>query len=141
MCWYKVFTMIIIILISINIIIILLHLWVLLLQHNLNARKQSKFWCLWNRESIESPMISFKVFWLERKKHQGNYIQHNLVTLNIGNFSTNCLWKKKAGFGLTQTSKNCLGSVLITTSVVCYLPILLHASTTQGVEQATSEMV
>lgn len=95
MCWYKVVTMIIIILISINIIIILLHLWVLLLQHNLNARKQSKFWCLWNRESIESPMISLKVFWLERKNHQGNYIQHNLVTLNIGNFSTNCLWKKK----------------------------------------------
>ena len=41
-------------------------------------------------------MISLKVFWLERKKHQGNYIQHNLVTLNIGNFSTNCLWKEKA---------------------------------------------
>ena len=35
--------MIIIILISINIIIILLHLWVLLLQHNLYAGKQSKF--------------------------------------------------------------------------------------------------
>ena len=40
--------------------------------------------------------------------------------------------KKKAGSGLTQTSKNCLGSVLITTSVVCYLPILLHASTDSG---------
>ena len=59
-------------------------------------------------------------------------MQHNLVTLNIGNFSTNCLLKKKAGSGLTQTSKNCLGSVLITTIVVCYLPILLHASTDSG---------
>ena len=147
MCWYKVFTMIIIIIISINIIIILLHLWVLLLQHNLNAGKQSKFlmsveqrkhwkysWQLsihW-RKSNTNPVIPLKVFWLLNRREKTSKKLYNLVTLNIGNFSTNFQKKKKPGSGLTQTGKNCLGSVLITTSVFFYFPILLQASTDLG---------
>ena len=111
MCWYKDVTMIIIILISINIIIILLHLWVLLLQHNLNAGKQSKFlmsveqrkhwkysWQLsihW-RKSNTNPVIPLKVFWLLNRREKTSKKLYNLVTLNIGNFSTNFQKKKKA---------------------------------------------